>query len=594
MKKLHYLILFLVTNVLFSQNYHYTSYSDYFDYISYDNIKDNKISKIEIDIEDYQTITAYFNDKAQIKKIETKDKSLNKIISKTIFTWNSNFNYLLSSLSDYQSEDFSFMTKTHYNYIQNGDAEMKPTSVTQYWLYKGFFWYAENYNLYNYSNTITRSLDGAVDYTYFQNNLLKTIKIRKVTSDEFSSERSIIYPKHHIQENKTVEFEYNNLYNLKKVKNYFRKSITSVKDLIYHDGLLTNIVEKTNYNNSRTELTYSNKLVSKISLTSDLYPNSFISKINYYDGDKIINSKNYFNPEKIKHSYIEKSKNETSTDKLKSIYTYYKTIVNLNLRSSPSINSKVITMIPRDNIIMGVNAKNTKKQDTFEINGKSVISKWINTEYNSFKGWAFKGGLSELKGHNINIDSNFHNKRVKKIKSNSYYIDFIAGKPTKGKSVDLLDPLIDYDIYPENIEYYEKNEAIKRMYKISVTCLNNPAKYGIKYEYDNQNRIIKETGNYDEGDLYNLIFEYYENGELKNKITRFTKSWEFRDYLEYIKEGDIYLISKITSFSPDKSISRVVHFKYYNFDESRNWTKREMYLNNVPKYITKRSIEYYN
>lgn len=327
MKKLFTLVTLFISCLIYSQNYHYSSYSNYLDYIGYDNILKNKISKIEIHIEDLQVIKIHFNEKAQIEKIETLDSSLNKIISESIFKWNSNFNYLLSSLSNYNPDDFTFMTKSDYTYLRDGDKKMSPVDVTQYWIKNTLFWYAEKYNFHNYINTITRSLDGAIDYLYFENKLLKSIKIRKVSSDEFSNERSVIYPKHHIQENKTVEFEYDSFKNIKNIRNYFREGLTKIQAFNYNNNLLSNIEEKTDYNNSSTKISYSNNLVIKTSQTSDLYPDPFISTIVYYIGDKKINLMNSDNNEKNKEilneippNFLQKYNTDSSLNSIKQLF----------------------------------------------------------------------------------------------------------------------------------------------------------------------------------------------------------------------------------------------------------------------------------
>lgn len=77
-------------------------------------------------------------------------------------------------------------------------------------------------------------------------------------------------------------------------------------------------------------------------------------------------------------------------------YTSYITIVNLNLRSKPSTNSEILIQIPKYEYLEGENSKNSETKSTYIIDGDLVTSNWIYTEYDSIKGWVFKGGLEKI------------------------------------------------------------------------------------------------------------------------------------------------------------------------------------------------------
>lgn len=390
MKKLFSLIILLASSFLFSQNYHYSSYGSYFDEIGLENILKNQITKIEIDQEKYQLTTAYFNKKGQIEKIENTDKSSNIITSKIEFIWNSDFNYLFSSLGYDDFREFSFMTKVNYAYIRRGDKEMSPVSVTQYWLKNDLIRYAEKYDLYHHTFPNSKSLNGVIEYNYSENNILNSIETRRVTSEIFHNEKPIVNPKHHPQESKTLEFEYDTSNRLKKEKKYFLQQLTSINEYEYNGDLLKRINYKSDYNNGKTEFFYSNSLVTKIDLYTGSNPNPFTSEITYYSGAKKLNTIETLN-EVV-------NMKEHNDEPISYKYIYYKTIVNLNLRSEPSVDSDILIMIPKDEYIFQnrEKAKNSEFKSTFEINGEMVTSYWIYTQYDSFKGWVFSGGLDKL------------------------------------------------------------------------------------------------------------------------------------------------------------------------------------------------------
>jgi hypothetical protein len=291
------------------------------------------------------------------------------------------------------------MTKVGYAYIKKSDKKMNPYSVTQYWLKNDLFWYAEKYKLHNnYINTVTRYLEGVIDFKYNEKGLLKAIIERKVTSEEFSDERSIINPIHYPSESKEIEFVYDALEKLLGIEHTFRNQLNLVEKYEYSHGLLIEILGKTNHENSKTKLYYSNDFITKIELYSGSNQDPLTYRITYFSGDKKLNFTNSLDEQKdkeIKDEINVENKTEEEGITIKNKYIYYKAIVNLNLRSKPSVDSDILIMIPQDEYIFQdvENAKYTEFKDTFEINGEMITSNWIFTQYNSLKGWVFKGGI---------------------------------------------------------------------------------------------------------------------------------------------------------------------------------------------------------
>lgn len=105
---------------------------------------------------------------------------------------------------------------------------------------------------------------------------------------------------------------------------------------------------------------------------SNLYSDSF---------SKCFSNTNYFESKRV-------DKSKTS----KKPQVYYQTIVNLNLRTKPKTDSKVLIMIPKLEAVFS-REEFTDFTDIYSINEKEIEAKWVKVVYGKFEGWLFMGGL---------------------------------------------------------------------------------------------------------------------------------------------------------------------------------------------------------
>jgi hypothetical protein len=161
-----------------------------------------------------------------------------------------------------------------------------------------------------------------------------------------------------------------------------------------------------------------------------------------------------------------------------------------------------------------------------------------------------------------------------KIEENRHYPDGPGGKTTY--KYDYKGNMIEENEYTASEKWWSKNT----------------------YKYDNEGNII-ESGSYYKSDsiLYQItIYQYDNEGNLieENEYdSTGTYVYPYRQKTYKYDDAGNVIEKRYYGFDNNLQPDWIVAKYAYEFDEKNNWIRKTEFVNEIPKYIIEREIEYY-
>jgi len=181
--------------------------------------------------------------------------------------------------------------------------------------------------------------------------------------------------------------------------------------------------------------------------------------------------------------------------------------------------------------------------------------------------------------------------------------DTLVNNPTTGRHLSTKDARPFYEVTfaydkqqrltQERTHYEESGEVHTKAYDYRKNQLTITDKHGtdIRYEYDQQGRVIRETEFFESEDWYVFTMIYTEEGRVATD-----------EFIEFPGEEDservrnvyTYRNGLVATIETSKSGKRTIKTMQYVFDDAGNWTQRTETSNTSKEMIvTKRIITYY-
>jgi len=142
----------------------------------------------------------------------------------------------------------------------------------------------------------------------------------------------------------------------------------------------------------------------------------------------------------------------------------------------------------------------------------------------------------------------------------------------------------------KEVERIFNKEKLKKIEKITEYHHYDTFKYYGEFIYNTNKKIIEEKNSFN-GIKNNITYSYYPNGILKTFTINDTFNGSPMTITNrYNKNGDLIEIETLNKNSNEKTIQNY----RYKYDNHNNWIEKIGFKDNVPIYIVKRTITYYD
>ena len=257
-------------------------------------------------------------------------------------------------------------------------------------------------------------------------------------------------------------------------------------------------------------------------------------------GDELSSNK-IVNKNTIKPNTTNKDKNLAKEN------VFYQAIVNLNLRTKPSVNSKVLIMVPNSHKILS-KEEFTDFTETYSINNIDITAKWVKVLYNNFEGWLFLGGLIKLNNNNLKylILSN-------KVGS------FILGEK--------LNEVSEMDFRYKKVN--KKEEGFNNQIPIVDVFIDGIKSLTIEYKYNYEENIydMSQIGTIE---IFSNRFKTLNEIGVDSSIEEFLNAYPDAEIVYYVEMDKFYIKTK--------SIDVSFVLKKDDFAGKINWSKQKSHL----------------